>query len=204
MRTGKAILLKNRNFPHTLLPDKMRLPTLLAAILLLFYYNTLFAQSYKLAERNGFRDAKLGMLKNELLGLVEEYPSDYAISTKGASYYANAKTYKRPGDKLEIGPFKIGSISYHFYKGRLSHISMWISGEHNVAGIRNVFLKEYGQPDKLDHLNQSCLWESGAVRLRFDQRTGSDAAYVFISNTVIMEQRKIDAKKNNKSVSSDL
>ena len=165
--------------------------------MLLFHGNTLFAQNYKLDERNGFRDARLGMLRSELPGLIEE--------TAGAND-KSLKVYSRPTDKLEIGPFKLTSIDYVFYKDRLHSIRMWANGLTNGNGIKDVLLGEYGPAQELDYLGKPSAWLGTNVTMRYTNSsypTGYLTAVYILSNS-LMRQMKADNENAMKTVSSDL
>lgn len=175
----------------------MRQSFLAIAITLLLHSNALFAQNYKLDERNGFRDAKLGMLRSDLPGLVEKTagPNDKLL-----------KVYSRPTDKLEIGPFKLTSIEYVFYKDYLHSIRIWAHGLTSGNGIRDVLLEEYGPAQKLDYLGRPSAWLGTNVTMRYninDFPTGYFVDVHILSNS-LMRQVKLDNENAIKTATSDL
>jgi hypothetical protein len=91
--------------------------------------------------KNGFRDAKFGMLLSAFKGMV-------STGTTVAGNGRKTIEYKRLSDVLRIGDIKLISISYTFYNDKLYYISI-VSDEEERAPLQNTFTQAYGKPRQL-------------------------------------------------------
>jgi hypothetical protein len=110
-------------------------------LVVLFFSLSAIAQetSGALDTKNGFRDAKFGMLISTFKGIV---PTGMVTTFSNGS---KTIEYKRPADVLRIGDIKLKSISYAFYSNKLSYITIE-AGEEARVPLQKTFTQAYGKP----------------------------------------------------------
>lgn len=108
---------------------------------ILCFYNITAAQniSKSLDAKNGFRDAKFGMLLSSFKNLYQtESQKHFSNNNDGYVYYS------RSSDALNIGDIKLNSIEYTFYKNRLNKITIHSDLKNDIS-LFDTFVQVYGK-----------------------------------------------------------
>ena len=168
---------------------------LLLAFLILICAISLNAQTIKqLDEKYGFRNAKFEMELNSFKNLVEYEPNWFHCLVEDSIL-----------TKVDSKDVILKSVSYRFYKNKLSNIVIRTSGLHNSYGLLHIIILAYGYPtiisDEnenfwLGKLDRNYYWKGDNTYMTF-QRSTTYNAELWICSKIMNEKEKQDEKDEN-------
>jgi hypothetical protein len=141
----------------------------------------------------GFRDAKFEMPISSMKGAVQ-----YGVLTHGNRYY------RRPTDVKKIGRYALSDITYTFYKGRLSSITITTKGYTNSQGVLEALQNLYGAGSKDNEYIEEYRWNSEKVMMNYERNSITDNATIYIWSMPIMSIEEADKENAAKKATSDL
>lgn len=164
-------------------------------VLLLLSANVIAQTNSKAVdEKFGFRDIKLETTYAEFSpkGLVK------------SSEDGDVKIYKLKNENLAIGDYKLQSISYVFYKEKLSQIMIETKGFANSNGLLEVLKSQYGEGYKSNRYIEKYLWSGSKAGLYYNQNSiNKDAVLIIFSKALQEQEQKDKDEKNKKAASKD-
>lgn len=134
-----------------------------------------------LDQRNGFRDLTFGQSLPDS-GFREVVVLDDAGNV----------LYSRPSDSLRIGEADLTSISYNFYRGKLSSVHLAFSDYQEFFRLGEVFLKAYGQPDPFEPGIDRYFWRGEIVTLFLMWRPAEGDGFALMKSLPLERQEALD------------
>lgn len=154
---------------------------------------SLSAQNKKaLDEKNGFRELKFGMSIDSISNLK-------LIDGNGISKY-----YEKTDDKLTIGDYTVESITYGFYKGKLSFIMITTVGYTNSRGILNLLVTQYGKGYQPNQYIEEYWWFGKTVSLNYKENSINNNGKIIMTTNIFDEEKAADKKAATEKAKNDL
>lgn len=149
--------------------------------------------SDKVDEKFGFRDIKLESTFSSLAtkGLVKTTED------------GDVKFYKLKSENLAIGEYKLSSISYVFYKGKLSQIIIESKGSTNSGGLLDLLKAQYGEGFKSNRYIEKYLWSGEKAGIYYNQNSVDKSAVVVIFSKALQELEQKEKDEKNKKTAKD-
>lgn len=156
---------------------------LLLAGLLLSSHSMAQGSLAALDAKNGFRDAKFGMTRAQLKGMVLYKGDDFG-------------NYIRPADRKMIGDIPLRTIRYRFHKGVLYSLFIVIDSRYKDQ-ILETFRIAYGPGRNSPKLAGFQNWKGKKIELSISHTTiaGIRALHIEMSNnylTLLSNQENMD------------
>jgi len=171
----------------------MKTIKLVVLVISMLMMTSLSAQNKKmLDEKNGFRELKFGMSIDSVSNLK-------LIDGNGISKY-----YEKTDDKLTIGDYAIESITYGFYKGKLSFIMITTVGYANSKGVLNLFTTQYGKGYQSNQYIEEYWWFGKTVSLNYKENSINNNGKIIMSTNIFDDEKAADKKAATEKAKNDL
>ncbi|MGI4870668.1 MAG: hypothetical protein ACRYFX_05750 [Janthinobacterium lividum] len=145
-----------------------------------------------LDDKNGFRAYHFGES-------ITAYPGLKQRTAKGRSLQ-----YADPTENLHIGEADLKSVTYFFYKGKLSSVVIETDGLINSTKVREALETQYGKGRKFNNLIENYDWEGEKVDLLYNENSISRDAMIIFSSKALRAEETVDDKAAAKKATSDL
>ncbi len=102
--------------------------------------------------------------------------------------------YRRVGDNLEIGQFRLKDILYGFYRDRFFHVQMRAREPGDIAALRAAYAAKYGPPrESVTALDENYLWIWPETQIALDRDVLEDSLSIGYTCLPILEQMRREA-----------
>lgn len=145
-----------------------------------------------LDDKNGFRTYRFGED-------VAAYPN-----LKQQTFKGRKLQYIDPNENMRIGEADLKSITYFFYKGKLSSVLIETDGLVNSTRVKEALETQYGTGAKPNNFIDSYHWYGDKVSLTYKQNPITSDATIIFSNRALIAQEIADDKEVAKKAASDL
>jgi hypothetical protein len=171
----------------------MKRIALLLTVFMVALSTVSFAQNLKkLDEKNGFRDAVFGTDTTVYNDLVE-------VERDGNTIY-----YKRSSENLVVGDFQLETVTYGFYKGKLSTIIVSTKGYSNSRGLLQVFNTQYGRGYQDNRYMEKYTWRGKNVLMSYNENSATNDANIFMWSKQLSDQEALDKKNAASKAAGDI
>lgn len=135
-----------------------------------------------LEEKNGFRDVQLGSDSSALAGRVLQ------------THAGNSYTYARAADSPQIGGATAAGISYTYYKGRLSTVTVLAEGAANAAALKDALEAQYSWGIPENAYSKTYYWQTKRVKMVYQIDPVTDKGALFVFSREVLAQKAQDEK----------
>ncbi len=102
--------------------------------------------------------------------------------------------YRRTGDNLVIGEFRLKDILYGFYRDRFFHVRMRAREPGDIAALRTAYAAKYGPPrQNVTVLDENSLWSWPETQIALDRDVLEDSLSIGYTCLPILEQMRREA-----------
>jgi hypothetical protein len=165
----------------------------LIAIALILYVRLLPAQdNAELERRNGFKDLKLGMAADSVLGI--KFKKE--IKERG-EFPASLFVVENP-DYAKIGEINVNSIELRAYKGMVYQINIVTDKD---TRLMKALESIYGRPE-YDLKGETYFWKSTTLILKFKSFSKKELEMIY-SSYLIFDKMKEDKEKKVQDIADD-
>jgi hypothetical protein len=149
----------------------------------------------KLDEKYGFKDAIFEMSVTSFPDLVEI--SDSTTSGLG-------RAYARTGDDLKLGNAELESITYLFYKDKLSSIVIKTKGFANTKAMYDTFVQQYGRGYQSNRYIDEFTWWGKRTSMNIKKSSITSDGTLLMWSKPMYELQKKDNEEAAKKAAADL
>ena len=144
----------------------------------------------------GFRGIRWGTNINSLAGFIYQGDSSKSDDTR---------SYKKTDDQLSIGAANIDSITYLFWRDRLSVVLISYTGLSNFSALKAALDEKYGSSVRLNRFLNEYLWDraSGAAMIKINDVSKDGSIYMF-SHELQKERMAAEKLKAKEGAKKDL
>ena len=146
------------------------------------------AGRHKMDEKYGFRDVRFGTPVSAFSNLILFKNNE------------DVKVYKKRGENLSLGSYKLNGVAYSFYNSELMGVVCAVTGQLNVAGVKKMLGAAYGPPTKAGTKEE---WVSEKVRIQW-LPLGAGYAFVTAESIPLMAKKQASSAALDKKAASDL
>lgn len=145
-----------------------------------------------LEEKYGFRDAHFEADTSDFKDLV--------LQAKDK----DTRMYLRSGDKLMVGDAQLSGITYFFYRGKLSYITIEAKGYTNSRALLGALNAQYGPGEKRNPYVDKYWWSTKRVVATYTESSATSDALVMMSSKPMNQQERQGDAAAAKKAASDL
>lgn len=138
--------------------------------------------------KNGFRQYKLG-------APIADYPN---LKSKGKLGYI------APNESMNVGEFKISSLSFSAYEGRVSSIMFMASGLKDTHGIISALKAQYGEGEDTGNNMQAWKGKKATMYCQAGGTTLYPVCVVILMSNELSDLQKAQGDKAANKAAGDL
>ncbi|WP_176638238.1 hypothetical protein [Desulfolutivibrio sulfoxidireducens] len=99
--------------------------------------------------------------------------------------------YRRTGDNLEIGEFRLKDVLYGFFRDRFFHVQMRAREPGDIAALRAAYAAKYGPPrESVTALDENYLWSWPEAQIALDRDVLEDSLSIGYTFLPILEEMR--------------